>query len=93
LSDRPLGARLSVHVKPRASRTGIVGVRDGALCVAVAAPPVEGEANAALARALADVLHVPLRDVVVVAGQASKRKIVDVCGIDASTVRERLGKS
>ena len=91
VGERPDGVRLSVHVKPRASRSEIVGVRDGALWVAVAAPPVEGEANLALVRALADVLGVPARDVVVASGQASRRKIVDVRGLSAAMLRKRLG--
>ena len=90
LGERSDGVRMSVHVKPRASRTEIVGVREGALVMAVAAPPVEGEANQALVRGLADVLGVPVRDVIVASGQAAKRKIVDVRCIDAATLRKRL---
>ena len=39
---------LAVRVKPRASRDAIEGEREGALVVRLTAPPVEGEANAAL---------------------------------------------
>ena len=88
--DRPEGARLSVQVKPRASRTQFLGVRDGALIVAVTAPPVDGEANAALVRAVAEILGVAVRNVVIASGHGSKHKIVDVRGMNAAAVRDRL---
>jgi uncharacterized protein (TIGR00251 family) len=91
ISDRGDAVRFNVHAKPRARRTEILGVKDGALQVAVAARPVEGEANTELARALADVFGVPTRNVVVVAGQSGKRKIIEVRGVDARVARERLG--
>jgi uncharacterized protein (TIGR00251 family) len=90
ISDREDSVRFTVHAKPRARRTEILGVKDGALHVAVAAPPVDGEANAELARGLAEVFGVRARDVAVVAGQSGKRKIVEVRGIDAASARERL---
>ncbi len=42
------GVELSVLVQPRASRTKVVGEHDGRLKIALSAPPVDGEANAAL---------------------------------------------
>jgi hypothetical protein len=92
IGPRPAGVRLSVHVKPRASRTQIVGVRDGALEVAVAAPPVEGEANAALVRALSDALGVAARDIAIASGHSGKRKIVDIAGLSAAALRARLAR-
>ena len=90
ISDRGDTVRFDVWARPRARRTRVLGVKDGALMVAVAAPPVDGEANAELARGLAEVLGVRARDVTVVAGQSGKRKMVEVRGIDAARARERL---
>jgi uncharacterized protein (TIGR00251 family) len=90
ITDRGGAVRLDVRARPRAPRTKLLGVKEGALEVALAAPPVDGEANAELARALAGVFGVPARDVVVVAGQTGKRKIVEVRGIDAEHARTRL---
>jgi uncharacterized protein (TIGR00251 family) len=91
ITERGGAVRLDVRARPRAPRTKVLGVKEGALEVALAAPPVDGEANAELARALAAVFGVAARDVAVVAGQTGKRKIVEVRGIDAATARERLG--
>ena len=55
----------------------------------VAAPPVEGAANQALLRLLAEELDVPRRDVRLVAGAASRTKLVVVDGIDPERVLER----
>jgi uncharacterized protein len=93
ITDRDGAVRLDVRARPRASRTAVLGVKEGALEVALAAPPVDGEANAELARALAAVFGVPVRDVAVIAGRTGKRKIVEVRGLDAVTARERLRAS
>src|SRR5437763_48285 len=52
-------AVLAVYVTPRAGRNEIVGEREGAWWVKLAAPPVEGAANQALISLLADRLGVP----------------------------------
>ena len=41
----PTGCRILLHVVPRASRTAVAGLHDGRVKLAVAAPPVDGEAN------------------------------------------------
>jgi uncharacterized protein len=83
------GVRLTVRVAPKASRSRVVGLADGALKVAVAAPPEDGKANAALIDTLAEALGVPRRDVVLAAGAASRRKLVDVAG-DAARLLARV---
>lgn len=63
---------------------------DGAIAVSVAAPPVDGRANAALVAFLAEQLGLPKRAVTVVGGHASRDKLVEIDGLDASEVRSRL---
>jgi uncharacterized protein len=65
------------------------GVLDGVLRARVAAPPVEGAANQALLRLIADELGVPRRDVRMVAGAGGRTKVVAVDGVDAVHVLER----
>ncbi|QSQ27237.1 DUF167 domain-containing protein [Pyxidicoccus parkwayensis] len=80
----PDGVELAVLVQPRASRTRVVGEHDGLLKLQLAAPPVDGEANAALLEFLSKQLGVPRRQVTLTAGDASRRKRVKVVGIDAA---------
>ena len=79
-----------VRVSPRASREAIVGVHDGALKVALTAPPVEGAANAALRALLAKRLGVAKGDVRIVRGETGRAKTVAVRGVSRADV-EALG--
>jgi len=90
LKDTPGGIELLVLVQPRASRTKVVGVHDGRLKIALAAPPVDGEANAALVEFVAEALEVKRAQVTLVDGETSRRKRVQVQGLDAATARTRL---
>ncbi|MFQ5988836.1 MAG: DUF167 domain-containing protein, partial [Candidatus Methylomirabilales bacterium] len=64
----------AVLVQPGARRDEIVGVREGVLKVAVTAPPVDGKANTACRRLLADALKVPINRIEIFAGAQSRRK-------------------
>ena len=59
---------------------------DGVLRVRVGSPAVEGAANNALIRLIADELGVARRDVRIVAGAASRQKLMVVDGIEAEEV-------
>jgi uncharacterized protein len=86
------GVRLEVAVKVRASRTAILGVENERLSVALAAPPVDGAANEALRRLLADALSIPQKSVQLAGGEKSRRKLIELQGLTADQVRERLGR-
>jgi hypothetical protein len=64
-------------------------VIDGALRARVAAPPIEGAANQALLRLLAEELGISRRSVRLVAGAAGRQKLVAVEGVDAETLVAR----
>ena len=82
--------RFQVHVKPRAARSGVLGVREGRLDVAVSAPPVEGKANAELVQILSRKLELPRRAITIVSGQTGRQKWVSVEGISQSDLLTRL---
>lgn len=89
--DERGGAVLELLVQPRASRTRAVGEHDGRLKVQLAAPPVDGEANAALASFLAEALGVRRAAVALVRGESGRRKTVRVAGVTAAQVAAALG--
>ena len=93
ISPTPDGTRILLHVVPRASRTAVVGEHDGRLKLAVAAPPVDGEANDAIVKFLAKLLGVAHDEVVITAGQTGKKKTVEVSGCDPTEVAAALGLS
>lgn len=75
---RPHGCWLDLAVVPNAKRTEVTGLHDGALRVRLAAPPVDGAANDALQRWLADTIGVPRNRIVLVRGETARRKRVEV---------------
>lgn len=91
ITESATGIVVSVYAKPRASRDAIVGIRGGALEVAVRAVPEAGRANGAIRAVIAATLDVPPRSVTLVAGAGARQKRFAVIGIDAATARERFG--
>jgi uncharacterized protein (TIGR00251 family) len=75
-----------VLVQPRASRARLGPVHDGRLKVSVTAPPVDGEANAAVIEIIAKALGVAKGAVEVVAGASSRRKTLRVTGVTRAAV-------
>lgn len=82
--------RLAVRVTPRAGRDRIEGFREGVLRVRLAAPPLEGKANAALVKLLAAALSVPARDVRVIQGGTTRDKLIAIDGLTDADARTRL---
>jgi uncharacterized protein len=91
---RPDGlTRITVTVSPGAARSELVGRHGDGWRARVAAPPERGKANEALVALLADLLGVTKARIRVVAGQTARRKIVEIDGLDAAEVAERLGEA
>jgi uncharacterized protein YggU (UPF0235/DUF167 family) len=85
----PSDVRFAVRLTPRAAVDRVDGVIDGVLRAKVQAPAVEGGANNALIRLIADELGVARRDVRIVAGAASRQKLVVVDGADVDAIVAR----
>jgi uncharacterized protein (TIGR00251 family) len=71
---------LTLHVQPGAKKSIVAGLHGDALKVRLAAPPIEGRANEALLRFVADCFNVPLRNVELLHGAQSRHKTVRVTG-------------
>ena len=84
------GVRVEVEVKVRASRTAVLGVKSERLSVSLSAPPVDGAANEALRRLLAEQLQLPRQSVLIVGGEKSRRKLVELRGLDEPGLLARL---
>ena len=78
LRSSAAGCVIDISVQPNARRTAADGLHDGALRVRLAAPPVDGKANARLLAWLADELGCLRRAVVLLRGEASRRKQVQL---------------
>ncbi len=85
----PSDVRFAVRLTPRAAVDRVDGVIDGVLRAKVQAPAVEGGANNALIRLIADELGVARRDVRIVAGATSRQKLVVVDGADVEAIVAR----
>lgn len=81
--------RFAVRLTPRAAADRVDGVVEGVLRARVGAPAVEGAANNALVRLIADELGVARRDVRIVAGASSRQKLVVVDGVTSDEVLAR----
>lgn len=71
---------LSLHIQPGAKRTEVAGMHDGALKIRIAAPPVEGQANAKLLDLLKKAFDVPSSQVIIKQGSSGRRKVVEIHG-------------
>lgn len=80
------GISLTLHVQPGAKRTEFAGLHGDALKIRLAAPPVEGKANAALLAFLAKYFGVARANVELISGDTSRHKIVRVQGVDAAAI-------
>ena len=78
-----------MRLTPRGGADRIEGVNDGVLRARVAAPPVDGAANDALVRLIADALAVSRARVRIVAGASGRRKVIEIEGLVPALARSR----
>ncbi|HET9627420.1 MAG TPA: DUF167 domain-containing protein [Kofleriaceae bacterium] len=81
---------VDILVQPRASRAKIGPMHDGRLKVSVTAPPVDGEANAAVIELFAKQLGIARGKVAIVAGASSRRKTLQLTDVTSAQLAELL---
>lgn len=85
------GAALAIRVTPRARHNEIVEVlADHTIKIRLTAPPVEGKANEALVKFLAEILNVSKSRIEIVAGETGRDKLVSVIDMPAAEAQARI---
>lgn len=82
------GVQLTLHVQPGARTTAVAGCHGDAIKVRLAAPPIDGRANEALLAFVAALVGVPSRDVTLVRGVTSRRKVLEIRGLAVERAAE-----
>ncbi|XP_078098019.1 UPF0235 protein C15orf40 homolog [Mustelus asterias] len=89
--DKDGSVLIAIHAKPGSKQNAVTDVSEGAVGVAIAAPPSDGEANAELVRYLAKVLGLKKSEVVLDKGCRSREKVVKIlASLTLEEVQERL---
>ena len=86
-------ATLSLRIQPRASKNEAIEQENGGIKIRLTAPPVDGAANEALVKFLADKLGKAKSQVEIVSGHTGRDKIVRIEDIAESDVRRLLFRS
>ena len=81
---------IDIRVIPRAGRSAVAGLREGAILVRLAAAPVDGAANDELVTLLARLLDLPKRQIAIVGGERARLKRIRVTGMDRARVFDTL---
>jgi len=90
LTESKKGLTFNIHVTPHASRAEITSIQDGALKVRVTAPPVEGAANEACIKLLAQELGLKKSQMAIAAGAKSRKKTVTVKNISKADLELKI---
>jgi len=90
ISEQEDAVIINVRVIPRASKSEIVGIHDGALKIRISAPPVDGAANVEIVRFLAKTFGVSKGDVFILSGETSKNKRIKIENLSKSSFEEKI---
>lgn len=77
---------LTLHIQPGAKKTEFAGLHGDALKIRLAAPPVDGKANEALVKFVAETLGLAKAAVSLKSGQTSRRKVLEVIGTSPAAI-------
>lgn len=83
--------RLAVRVRPKSTPQGVAGIHNAHLNIRLNAPAVDGKANRALITFLAKTLRLKKTEVLLVTGEKSRTKVLELSGLTLDEARARLG--
>ena len=84
---------IKIKLIPRASRNEIVGIMDdGTIKIKITAPPVEGQANQAVIKYLAEMLKISTVNIEIISGKTSHNKLISIIGIKQEIVNKLFQK-
>ena len=81
LKQTKKGVTVAVRLQPKASKNKIIGLHAGELKISVTAPPVDGKANRALIKLLANTLGVPKTSISIQSGETGRHKTICIAGL------------
>jgi uncharacterized protein len=84
-------ATIRVHVIPNAKIDKVMGEHGDAIKIKLRAPAIEGKANTALRRFLAEQLEIPQRAIALERGERSRDKVIRIDGLSEGDICRRLG--
>lgn len=90
LKSKDGGTTIAITVQPNAAKTQIKGIHGDTLKVQLQAPPVDGKANEALIRWLADTLEVKVAQIQILQGPISRKKVLFIEDLDPEAVARKL---
>lgn len=86
------GVVFRVKVQPRASKNGLAGDMEGVLKIRLTAPPVDGAANEACCKFLAEIFATAKSNVEILSGHTGRNKLIRVAGVTVDQARALLEK-
>ena len=86
ISEVADGVRIKLHVHPGAKRNGISGFFGDSVKFDLQTPPVDGKANAALLKNLAKMLKCSKSSIILVSGETSRDKTLEIRGINKDSL-------
>ena len=90
VTDHAEGCVLAVRAQPGARKAGVLGQQNGALKVAVTAPPEDGRANQALAEALREILGLKRSQMELISGHTARDKRFLIRGVPKAELERRV---
>lgn len=88
--DHLKNCQVAVFVQPSGRKNEIIGKHGEAWKIRIQAPPVDGKANEVLIEYVAEILGLSRKDVVLVRGQTSRNKVLEICNLTEVEVQKHF---